>query len=190
MNALRRVIGIVLHPSTEWDRIAAEDTTIDVLIRHFLLPLALLAPAATFIGIKYFDASWDETLGFLVPPQQAFAAAATTLFASVASVFALAGIFVLLAPMYGSSRDYRVALKVATFGAVPMLLAGAVLFLPVMALIGLIGLSHTLFQYWLGARKVLLVPAKDQTEFVGIAMLLLIVASSLAGAAVSSAGLI
>jgi hypothetical protein len=190
MHALRRVIGIVLHPSTEWDRIAAEDTTIDVLIRHFLLPLALLAPAATFIGIKYFDASWDETLGFLVPPQQAFAAAATTLFASVASVFALAGIFVLLAPMYGSSRDYRVALKVATFGAVPMLLAGAVLFLPVMALIGLIGLSHTLFQYWLGARKVLLVPAKDQTEFVGIAMLLLIVASSLAGAAASSAGLI
>ena len=124
-----------------------------------------------------------------MPPQDAFAAAATTLFASIASVFALAGIFVLLAPLYGSSRDYRVALQVATFGAVPMLLAGALLFLPVLALLGLVGLSYTVFLYWL-ARKVLQVPAKHQAEFVGIAMLLLIVASSLGGAIASSVGLI
>lgn len=190
MNALRRVAGIVLHPNAEWDRIATEETSVDVLIRHFILPLTMLAPVATFIGIKFFDASWDEDLGFLVPPQDAFAAAATTLVASVASVFALAGIFVLLAPLYGSSRDYRVALQVATFGAVPMLLAGALLFLPVLALLGLVGLSHTIYLYWLGARKVLQVPARNQAEFVGISMLLLIVASSLGGALASSAGLI
>lgn len=190
MDAWRRVVGIVLHPNAEWERIAAEDTTVDVLIRHFLLPLALLAPIATFIGIKFFDASWDEDLGYLVPPQDAFAAAATTLFATLTSVFGLAGIFVLLGPLYGSSRDYRVALKVATFGAVPMLLAGVLMFLPVLALLGLFGLSYTLYLYWLGARAVLQVPRKNQAEFIGIAMLLLIVASSLGGAAASSIGLI
>jgi hypothetical protein len=190
MDAMRRVVGIVLHPKTEWERIAAEDTTVDVLIRHFLLPLALLAPIATFIGIRYFDASWDEDMGFLVAPQDAFAAAATTLFASLTSVFALAGIFVLLAPLYGSTRDYRVALKVATFGAVPMLLAGALLFLPVLALLGLFGLSYTLYLYWLGARTVLQVPRKHQAEFIGIAMMMLMVASSLGGAIASSVGLI
>ncbi len=190
MDAWHRIVGIVFHPNAEWDRIATENTTIDVLIRHFIVPLAMLAPIATFIGIRFFDASWDEDLGFLVPPQDAFAAAATTLFATVASVFALAGIFVLLAPLYGSTRDYRVALQVATFGAVPMLLAGALLFLPVLALLGLFGLSYTLYLYWLGARKVLQVPRKHQAEFVGIAMLLLMVMSSLGGAMASSMGLI
>jgi hypothetical protein len=190
MDALRRIVGIVLHPNAEWDRIAAEHTTIDVLIRHFIVPLALLAPVATFIGIRFFDASWDEDLGFLVPPQDALAAAATTLVAAVGSVFALAGIFVLLAPLYGSSRDYRAALQVATFGAVPMLLAGALLFLPVLALLGLGGLFYTLYLYWLGAHKVLQVSRQHQAEFVGIAMLLLMVASSLGGALASSIGLI
>jgi len=190
MNALKRMARIVLQPKAEWDRIAVEDPPIDVLVRHFILPLALLAPISTYIGIRSFNVTWDEEMGFLVPPSEAFTAAATTLVASVGSVFALAGIFVLLAPLYGSARDFRVALKVATFGAVPMLLAGATLFLPVMALVGLVGLSHSLFLYWLGVHKVLHVKPGHQAEFVGISLVLLIAASTLGGAAASSLGLI
>ena len=61
--------------------------------------------------------------------------------------------------------------------------------LPVMALVGLVGLSHTLFLYWLGVHKVLRVPPRHQAEFVGIALVLLILASTLGGAAASSLGL-
>ena len=189
MDALRRMVAIVMHPNAEWDRIAGEGMSIGMLLRHFILPLALLAPTSTYIGIRFFNVDWDEDMGFLVPAQNAFAAATTTFFASVGSVFALAGIFVLIAPLYGSSRDYRVALKVATFGAVPIMLAGAMLFLPVMALVGLVGLSHSLFLYWLGARKVLQVAPADQAEFVGIAIVMLMVVSTLGGAALSSMGI-
>lgn len=190
MDALKRIAGIVLHPNAEWERIAVEPVPIDVLVTQFILPLALLAPISTYIGIRWFNATWDEDMGFLVPANEAFVAAATTLVASIGSVFALAGIFVLLAPLYGSARDYRAALKVATFGAVPILLAGATLFLPVMALVGLVGLSHSLFLYWLGVHKVLHVAPKHQAEFVGISLLLLIVVSTLGGAAASSLGFI
>ena len=112
----------------------------------YILPLSLLAPVATMIGMKFFDAAWDEDIGYMVPPQDIFTAGATTLFASIVSVFALAGIFVLIAPMYGSSRDYRKALEVATYGAIPVMLAGATLVLPIMAIIGLAGLSHSLLR--------------------------------------------
>ncbi|MEP7328167.1 MAG: Yip1 family protein [Betaproteobacteria bacterium] len=190
MDTLRRMVAIVRHPSVEWDRLAGEDLSVDVLIGHFLLPLALLAPISTFIGIRTFNAQWDEDMGYLVPAQDAFPAAVTTLFATMGSVFALAGIFVLLAPLYGSSRDFRVALKVATFGAVPMLLAGATLFIPVMALFGLIGMFQSLYLWWMGARKVLQVRPSQQAEFIGIAMLLLIAISTLAGAAISSMGIV
>ena len=91
--------------------------------------------------------------------------------------------------MYGSSRNYRDALKVSTFGAVPVLLAGATLVLPVMAIVGLVGLCHSLFVFWLGARQVLHVDQAHQTEFVGISLLLLSLVSTLAGAAASGVGL-
>ena len=189
MIALRRIVRIVLFPTEEWDTIAREETSIDVLLRRYIIPLSLLAPLATVVGMKYFDAGWDPQHGYLVPPQEIFAAGATTLFASITSVFALAAIFVLLAPMYGSSRNYRDALKVSTFGAVPVLVAGATLVLPVMAIVGLVGLCHSLYVFWLGAGQVLHVKKQHQTEFVGISLLMLSFFSMFAGAAASAAGL-
>ena len=189
MSASRRILRIVLKPTDEWDLIAGEETSIDVLLRRYILPLSLLAPIATVIGMKVFDASWDPGQGYLVAPQDIFAAGATTLFTAISSVFLLAGIFVIIAPLYDSSRNYRSALKVATFGAVPLLLAGATLVLPVMVIVGLIGLCHSLFLYWMGAHRVLNVRREHQAEFVGISMLLLVFVSTLAGAAASAAGL-
>jgi hypothetical protein len=70
------------------------------------------------------------------------------------------------------------------------MLAGATLLLPVMALVGLIGLCHSLFVWWLGVRQVLAVKRSDQAEFVGIAMVLLFIASTVAGAAASALGVL
>ena len=189
MGALRRIFGVVFRPKAEWGRIAHEDTAFGVLLRRYILPLSLLAPAATVIGMTFFDATWDARHGYRVPAREILAAGTVTLFASILSVFALAGIFVLIAPMYGSSRNYRDALKVATFGAVPVMLAGATLLLPVMAIVGVVALVHSLFLFWLGASEVLHVRRGEQAEFVGISMLLLSVASGIAGAAAGGLGL-
>lgn len=188
MTTWQRIAGIVLRPGDEWEAIAREDTSVDELTRRYIVPLSLLAPVATVIGMKFFDREWDADAGYLVPADQILAAGATTLLTSIASVFALAGIFVLLAPLYGSSRDYRKALEVATYGAVPVLLAGATLVLPVMALVGLVGLVHSLYVWWLGVRRVLAVKPGHQAEFIGIAMVLLFIASTLAGAAAGALG--
>ena len=72
--------------------------------------------------------------------------------------------------MFGGARDYLSSLKVATYGTVPVMLAGATLVIPVMAIVGLVGLCHTLFLLWLGVRRVLGVPAGAQTEFIGISL--------------------
>ena len=72
--------------------------------------------------------------------------------------------------MFGSARDYLAALKVATYGAIPVLLAGATLVMPAMAIVGMVGTCHTLFLYWLGVHRVLKVPAGGGAEFVGISI--------------------
>ena len=189
MEALRRIVHIVFRPREEWDRIALEDTPLPVLFRRYILPLSLLAPIATMIGMRIFDTEWSADNGYRVPVEQILAAGTVTLFASILSVFILAGIFVLIAPMYGSSRNYRDAVKVSTFGAVPVLLAGATLLLPVMAVVGIVALVHSLFLFWLGAKQVLHVGRGEQAEFVGISMILLSAVSTVAGAAASGLGL-
>ncbi len=85
--------------------------------------------------------------------------------------------------MFGSRRDYVAALKVATYGAIPLLLAGATLIVPAMVIVAMVGLCHTLFLYWVGVRRVLKVPAGGGAEFVGISLVLLVFMSVLAGAA-------
>jgi len=190
METLRRIVYLIFRPTAEWDLIAMEKTSVDLLLRRYILPLSLGAPVATVIGMNTFDRAWDPLHGYLVPPEQILAAGVTTFCAIVGSIFLLAAIFVLLAPMFGAPRDYLAALKVAAYGAIAVMLAGATLLLPVMAIVGLVGLCHTLFLYWLGARRVLQVSEGSQTEFVGIAMILLAAASVVVGALAGSVGLI
>lgn len=190
METLRRIVYLIFRPAAEWDAIAGEKTSVDRLLRHYILPLALLAPVATVIGMKTFDRAWDPVHGFLVPAEQILAAGTATYFATVGSILVLAAIFTLIAPMFGAPRDYLAALKVATYGAIPVMLAGATLFLPVMAIVAMVGLCHTLFLFWIGVRRVLNVPHGDAVEFVGISLVLLTFISVLAGAAASATGVL
>ena len=190
METLRRIVYLIVRPRAEWELIAHEKTSVDALLRGYILPLALLAPIATMIGMSLFDRDWDPVHGFLVPSGEIIAASAATFFAIVGSIFALAAIFALIAPMFGSARNFLAALKVATYGAIPVLLAGATLVLPAMAIVGMVGLCHTLFLYWLGVHQVLKVPAGGGAEFVGISIVLLAFVSVLAGAAGSAIGLL
>jgi hypothetical protein len=190
VETLRRIVCLIFRPTAEWDRIAGEVTSVDALLRSYILPLALLAPIATVIGMKTFDRDWDPVHGYLVPAEQILAAGVATFFAIVGSVLVLAAIFAFIAPMFGGLRDYVAALKVATYGAIPVMLAGATLLLPVMAIVGIVGLCHALFLFWIGARRVLNVPAGAQAEFVGISLLLLAFVSVLIGAAAGAIGLL
>ncbi|MFO1304485.1 MAG: Yip1 family protein [Burkholderiales bacterium] len=188
MRTLERIVDMIIRPRKTWDRISSETTSVDALTVRFIVPLSLLAPIATGVGMRYFDSAWDEGQGYRVPATEIFAATATTLFASIASVFALAAIFVLLGRVYESKRDFRAALQVATYGAVPLLLAGITLVIPVMAIVVVVGFVHSLYLYWLGVRVVLDVKRSERAEFVGISMLLFSVVSTFVGAFASHLG--
>ncbi len=183
---MRRVLRLLRHPREEMAVIAAESTPVSRLLLRYIIPFSLLAPVAGMLGMTFFDARWNADLGYVVPPNDIVAAGVTTLLATIGSVFALAGIFAALGRLYGSSRDFGAALKVATYGALPVMIAGGVLVLPMLAIMGLAGLSWSLYLFWLGAGEILGVRGSQQSEFVGIAMVLLVVASTIAGAAVSA----
>jgi len=188
MHALRRICNVVVRPGAEWERIAAEPASVTQLLVRYVLPLALLAPAAAVVGMRFFGIDWDPRHGYRVEAANILAAGATTYVALVGSILALAAIFVAIAPLYGSSRSYVAALKVATFGSVPVLLAGGTLVIPVMAVVAMLAGLQTLVLLWEGAGHVLQVREDSRSEFVGASMILLVAASTIAGAAASGLG--
>jgi hypothetical protein len=188
MEPLRRIVRLICRPAAEWDLIAAQNSSPLVLLRSYILPLSLLAPIATVIGMKYLDRAWDPVHGYLVPAERIYATGATTYVAIVASIFLLAGIFVAIAPMFGAPRNYVAALNVSTYAAIPLMLAGATLVLPAMVIVAAAALLHTLVLLSLGVRRVLKVPSGAEAEFVGISMVLLSLVSVLAGATASALG--
>jgi hypothetical protein len=189
MEALRRITYLVFQPAAEWALIAREPTSVDAILRRYILPLSSLAPIATFIGMNVFDGTWDVDQGYRVPHDQIFQAAATTFFAIIGSIFVLAAIMALIAPMYQCKRDYLAALKVSAHGASPLLLSGITLVLPAMVVISMVALCYTLFLFYVGAGAVLRI-RRDQAEFIGISLLLLTFVSMMAGMAAASIGLI
>ncbi len=70
MEVVRRIVYLVFRPKAEWALIATEPTTIDMLLRRYIVPLCALAPIATFIGMRVFDVSWDAEQGYTVPADQ------------------------------------------------------------------------------------------------------------------------
>jgi hypothetical protein len=189
MSLWRRLLWLIASPGEAWDAIRDEPIGVDVLIVRYIVPLSLIPPVASVIGMKTFNREWSPSSGYLVPEHEIFAAGSATLFGTILSIFALAGIFRLIAPMYGSSRDYRAALKVATFGAAPVLLAGAALLMPAMIAVPVVALCYTLYLYWVGVGRVLNVEPGAQSEFIGISITLLGAFSTLAGGFASSLGL-
>jgi hypothetical protein len=185
----RLAVRLVFQPAEGWEAIARAPLGARDLILGIALPLSLLPAVGTLVGMTVMAPALGPAHGYLLGGDRAMPAVLTTLVASMATVFVLAGVFVALAPMYRSRRDYLAALNVAVLGAAPLWLAGILLVLPALALVSLVAFCHSAYLYYVGAGEVLRVEADSRADFVGISMVLIAVLSTFAGAAASSLGL-
>jgi len=190
MDVVHRIVDLLLRPAAAWDRIAREPASVDEILRRYLLPLALLTPVSMVVGMIAFDRSWNPLYGYQVPREHIFASGAQTFVLILGIVIGLAGIFTLIVPLFGATRSYRRSMQVATYGAIPVLLAGGTLLLPMMAVLALLPVGYTVVLYWMGARRVLGVSRGVETEFLAVSFVLLCVAATLAGAAAKFLGLL
>jgi hypothetical protein len=63
METLRRIVYLIFRPTAEWDLIATEKTSVDLLLRRYILPLSLGAPVATVIGMNTSIATGIRSTG-------------------------------------------------------------------------------------------------------------------------------
>jgi len=186
---LRRIYLLLFYPRAEWDEIARETIRVDALVRSYILPLSLIPPIATVIGMKTFDASWNPAAGYQVPPGEIYAAGAATLFGSIGSIFLLAGDLPADRADVRQLARLRRRAQVATSARFRCSSPAPALVVPVFVIVSVVALCHTLYLYWLGVHHVLGVEAGAQAEFIGVSITMLGGASALLGAGASSLGL-
>lgn len=192
---ITRATNIILRAESEWTVIAREHSAWREVCWRYLVPLALIAPLAhsgrvllggdgSFRQFPVFEASWHYALlsafgGFLVSPL---------------SVTVMALVIWLVAPLYQAKRDFGAAFRVVTYAGTPVWLSGVILLaplnrFPLLVIVILIAIMHSLFLFYLGLHYMAKVPRRDAAECTAIVVAAGIMLSSVAGYYASVAGL-
>jgi hypothetical protein len=190
MSTSNRIKGMLRTPAAEWDAIARDVPGTGVLLRNFLLPLSLLAPLATAVGLSMFDAKWSAEYGYSMPGDRAVHTAVVTFVFEIASVYLLAAVLYFLARSEQQRPSFLVALRVAVFGSIPVLLSGAALVIPAGMVVTLLAAMYAFYLYYLGAQRLIGIRESDSTMFIGVAMFCMMVLSAILGAIASALGIV
>ena len=145
MNLIPRLKEILLDPATGWARIDTENPPVASVATGWLLPLAALGAAATFLGLWLFGAG-----GFGVSVRYGFGGSLALALSGLVSMLLMvaisAAIVSALAPVFGGQKGYHRAFALMSFGAAGALVGALAGIVPMLSMLGLLG---ALYSIWL-----------------------------------------
>ena len=176
MNLVDRAKNIILKPKDEWTVIDQETTSVSTLIATYLFPLALIPAIAAFIGYGVVGvAFFGPVLSWGV--KQAIVSFITT----IVGVYISAYIIDMLAPNFGSTKDFGKAFQLVVYSYTPVMLAGAFQAIPVLGLLGIVGL-YGLYLLYIGVKPMMKTPDDKVTSYFVVSLLVIIAVYFVLGA--------
>lgn len=173
MNLIDRVKNIIVNPNKEWDVITTEQPEAGKIITGYVLPLAGLAAIAAFIGYGLigFNIFGYRVSGLNWGLHQAL----TILIGAIASVYVTALVVDLLAPSFGSEKNFNRSVQLVAYSFTPMWIGGLLSIIPPIAMIGgLFGL-YGLYLLYLGLPKLKNTPADKQIGYFVVTLIVTLV---------------
>ena len=134
------IANLLSHPATGWEQVKAEGLTIKECYGRYVIPLALIAPVATFIGTSLVG--WQVGSGDPVKltVDSALKISVLTFFAMLVVVYVLARTIHWMARTYDSDKSLAECFSLAAFTAVPLFLVGVTMIYPMPWFVYLVGL--------------------------------------------------
>lgn len=176
MNLVERAKNIILKPKDEWIVIDQEDTSVTTLIVTYLFPLALIPAIAAFIGYGVIGvAFFGPVLSWGI--KQAIISFISTIIGAYISAM----IIDILAPNFGSTKDFRKAMQLVVYAYTPVMLAGAFQAIPVLGILGIIGL-YGLYLLYIGIKPMMKTPDDKVTVYFVVSLLVMIAVYFILGA--------
>jgi Yip1 domain len=173
MDLVERVKRILLSPQTEWEVLAAEQTTAADLYKKYIMPLAAIGPVAQFIGYSVFGVSIFGTT-YRVPIVSGLTSAAVTYLLTLVGTYILALIIDALAPTFSGRRNQIQALKVAAYSSTAAWVAGVFALIPGLRVLTILGL-YSVYLLYLGLPKLMKTPRDRALIYTGAVIIAAIV---------------
>src|SRR5947209_5054308 len=117
MALVERARRILVQPREEWPVVAAETTTARNLYAGYIMPLAAIGPAASFVGLAVVGIHLPFAGTIQIAPATALAQAVVHYVLALVAVYVLALVIDYLAPRFGGQPDRMQALKVAAYSS-------------------------------------------------------------------------
>ncbi|MFN2460354.1 MAG: Yip1 family protein [Candidatus Velthaea sp.] len=194
MPLIDRAKAVMFRPKETWQTIAAENTAPAELYKSYIVPLAVIGPVATFIGLTIIGIPVPFVGTIRVPLMNGLTQALVTFLLVLAGVFVVASIVNALAPTFTGEKNARQALKLAAYAYTPALIAGIVLLFPVLGVLQILAAFYGLYLLYLGIPVLMKVPPDKALPYTGVVVacsfvLGLIVVSAVAAFNLSPAAL-
>jgi hypothetical protein len=167
MNIIERAKQIILKPKDEWVAIDQESTSVKDLVTGYLVPLALVATIASFIGYSFFFKF--HSLGFGIKY------AILYFVTYVGGALLTAWVIDALAPSFGSTKDFRKAMQLVVYSYTPMMVASVVMIFPALSPIMLLAGLYSLYLLYLGLKPLMKTPDDKLMTYFVVSLVVLVV---------------
>ena len=184
MNLINRAKSILLTPKTEWSLIESEQTDVKTLTINYLLPLALIPAIAGFIG---FGLIGQNVLGMHIGSAgYGLRYAIVNLVSTIGGAFLTAYIIDLLAPSFGSEKNFLQSFKLVVYSYTPMMVAGILLIIPSLSILATLAGLYGLYLLYIGLQPLKKTPEDKKTSYFVVSLIVVILGSFVLSSILSS----
>jgi len=193
-----RVTGMLKAPAAEWDVIDGEAATVQGLFTGYACILAAIPAIIGVLASLLLSAMFASSMGafshlpgmgmaFGLGPVGVIVHAVLGYVAGLATIFAVGFIADALAPSFDGQKSQIQGMKLAVYSPTASWVSSLALIIPVLGgLVAFAGLIYSIYTLWIGAPKLMKVPADKAIGFNIVLILAWIVIAVIVGLVVSS----
>src|SRR5580765_5931510 len=186
MDLTTRVKSILLQPSQEWQKIAAESTDVGELLNGYAGPLSAISALCGWIGGSIIG------YGFVrVGLVRGFANAVVTWVFGLAGCWLAAMVIERLAPTFGSRGNTAQALKLVVYASTPVWIAGVLRLIPPLTVLSLLAALYGLYLFYIGLPAIMHTPADKVIPYMAVsavAVILVVIVFGFFASAITGVG--
>ena len=169
MNIVDRAKNIILTPKTEWTAIAAEEPNVGQIISGYVIPLALIPAIAAMLGYGLIGRGMASSF------TMGIAMAIIGFVVALGGVYLTAYVIDMLAPNFGSQKNFGRAMQLVAYSYTPAWVAGILNIIPVLGVLVLVASIYGLYLMYLGFPHTMKTPDEKVVVYMVVSIVVLIV---------------
>jgi hypothetical protein len=169
MNIVDRAKNIIMTPKTEWTAIAAEEPNVGQIISGYVIPLALIPAIAAMLGYGLIGRGMASSF------TMGIAMAIIGFVVALGGVYLTAYVIDMLAPNFGSQKNFGRAMQLVAYSYTPAWVAGILNIIPVLGVLVLVASIYGLYLMYLGFPHTMKTPDDKVVVYMVVSIVVLIV---------------